>query len=387
MTAVNDVSFYNIFGEEVSRLGLVQQMVDYYSEKLDVDETRVTDFNEGSEIRNLLEAFAVDIYSLLEDQYELSKIAFITSAYGEWLDLHGENPLLNAPRNKGQEATGILTFSIPEVATGDFVIPEGTIVGDDNGLEYATDMDAYIVAGDLSVDVMATCLTIGADGNAKANTINIIDDDYVDSSISVNNESIFTGGEDYEDDDAYRERLLDTLQNSTFGSLPYYINLAESISGVHDVVFVDDNIYTKKIFVNGDNKPVEDSVLISVLTEFSDTTKIVTGHNFIVNPVFYQDVDLTLNLDVETILDEDSIREFMNCFFDGGITREYFEFAGLRIGESLTRRELYLALEQIDWVVNARVIDNDSDEEIESITPSGNTVLRLVNLDINQTEV
>ena len=129
MTAVNDVSFYNILGKEISREQLVQQMVDYYAEKLEVGETRVTDFNEGSEIRNLLEAFAVDIYSLMEDQYELSKIAFINTAYGEWLDLHGENPLINCPRNTGTESTGIVTFTIPEVMTGDFVIPEGTIVG------------------------------------------------------------------------------------------------------------------------------------------------------------------------------------------------------------------------------------------------------------------
>lgn len=387
MTAVDDVSFYNIFGEEVSRLGLVQQMVDYYSQKLEVGETKVTDFNEGSEIRNLLEAFAVDIYGLLEDQYELSKIAFITTAYGEWLDLHGENPLLATPRNQGQEATGILTFSIPEVSTGDYVIPEGTLVGNEEGLEFVTDMEAYIVAGDTSVDVPATCLTIGADGNVKANTITIIDDSYIDSSITVTNNNVFINGEDYEDDDTYRDRLLNTLQNATFGSLPYYISLAESIDGVHDVLFVDDANYTKKIFVNGNNKPVEDTVLVNVLTEFSDTPNIVAGHSFMVAPVNYHDVDLTVNLNVETLLDEDIINEVMNCFFNGGTTSEYFEYAGFDIGESLNRRELYFALELMDWVVDVMVIDNATGEEVTTITPNGNAVLRLVNCDINQTEV
>ena len=387
MTAVDDVSFYNIFGEEVSRLGLVQQMVDYYSEKLEVGETRVTDFNEGSEIRNLLEAFAVDIYSLMEDQYELSKIAFISTAYGEWLDLHGENPLIQCPRNQGTESIGIVTFTIPQVSTGDFIIPEGTIVGTEEGLEFATDMEAYIVAGDTSVDVMCTCLTVGADGNVKANTITIIDDEYIDDRITVNNNAVFYDGTDYEDDDTYRERLLNTLQESSFGSLPYYTNLAESIDGVHDVLFVDDEDYTKKILVNGTVKPTSDEILLSVLTEFTDTTKIIVGHNFIVDKPAYQDVDLTVNLDVENLLEEDSITEVINTFFNGGVTSEYLEFDGLSIGEELTRRELYMALEQMDWVVDVRVIDNDTENELSTITPNADTVLRLVDLTINQTEV
>ena len=89
---ITDESFYNIVGNEISRTILVQQMIDYYNEKLEIGETRVTDFNEGSEIRNLLESIAVDLYTLMEDQYELSKIAFITTSDGEWLDLHVANP-------------------------------------------------------------------------------------------------------------------------------------------------------------------------------------------------------------------------------------------------------------------------------------------------------
>ena len=52
-------------------------MIEYYNQKLEIGETKVTDFNEGSEIRNLLESFAVDLYDLMEDNYEATKIAFI----------------------------------------------------------------------------------------------------------------------------------------------------------------------------------------------------------------------------------------------------------------------------------------------------------------------
>lgn len=47
-------SFYNLIGEEISRESIVEKMIEYYAQKLEIGETKVTDFNEGSEIRNLL---------------------------------------------------------------------------------------------------------------------------------------------------------------------------------------------------------------------------------------------------------------------------------------------------------------------------------------------
>ena len=84
--AVDETSFTTITGTEITRGLLVQWMVNYYNALFEVGDTRVTDFNEGSEIRNLLESVAVDFYALMEDQYELSKIAFIETAEGEWLE-------------------------------------------------------------------------------------------------------------------------------------------------------------------------------------------------------------------------------------------------------------------------------------------------------------
>ena len=106
---IENESFYNLIGDEISRESIVEEMIEYYNQKLELGETRVTDFNEGSEIRNLLESIAVDLYDLMEDNYEATKIAFISSAYGEWLDLHGENPLINLPRDTGSEAVGFVT--------------------------------------------------------------------------------------------------------------------------------------------------------------------------------------------------------------------------------------------------------------------------------------
>ena len=48
-------SFYNLLGDEISRESIVEKMIEYYNQKLEIGETKVTDFNEGSEIRNLFD--------------------------------------------------------------------------------------------------------------------------------------------------------------------------------------------------------------------------------------------------------------------------------------------------------------------------------------------
>ena len=140
MSSLNDESFYNILGEEISRNGLVQQMINFYGLLLEVGETRITDFNEGSEIRNFLETIAVDHYVILEDQNEHAKITFIDTAYGEWLDKHGLHPAIRLERNQGNEAVGEVTFTIPSVSTEQTIIPEGTLLAStETGLQFSTD--------------------------------------------------------------------------------------------------------------------------------------------------------------------------------------------------------------------------------------------------------
>ena len=89
--AIEEETFYNVIGEEINRTNLLNQMIGFYNLLLEVGDTKVTDFNEGSEIRNLLESVSVLGYYVMEDQNELAKIAFPDTAEGEWLDKHGKS--------------------------------------------------------------------------------------------------------------------------------------------------------------------------------------------------------------------------------------------------------------------------------------------------------
>lgn len=386
MLPIENESFYNIIGDEISRESIVERMIDYYNQKLEIGETKITDFNEGSEIRNLLESIAVDLYDLMEDNYEATKIAFISTAYGEWLDLHGENPLINLPRDTGSQAVGFVTFSIPDVSTVDIIIPEETLlICEDNDLEYVTDSEAIIVAGDTSVEVYCTCLTVGEDGNCAANTITVIDDENIDDTVSVINTEAFSEGTDYEEDDEYQERLLSNIRIDNFGSVGYYQELGNNVKGVHDILLVEDEVYTRKILVNGKEKPVSDEVLINVLQEFTKPENIVLGHNFIVDAPDYIILNLKLDLKIEFEFEDELIINRLHSFFDGGVTDDGFDFEGFSIGEKLNETQLYSCLESLDGVLRASATILDDNSSIADLTVNNNQIIKLGSVVINKT--
>ena len=394
--AIEEETFYNVIGEEINRTNIVNQMIGFYNLLLEVGETKITDFNEGSEIRNLLESVAVLGYYTMEDQNELSKIAFPDTAEGEWLDKHGANPFIKIERDTGSEATGFVVFTIPNASTDDIVIPEETIVvSTESSLEYATDSEVIIAAGETEVTASVTCLTEGVEGNCSENTVTLIDDDYIDiSELTVNNTEAFTGGTDYEEDDEYRERLLAFVRQPDFGSLPYYQELGDNIEGVHDVLLVDTGEtteigrpYTKKILVNGDTKPVTNELLITVLEVFTDPNNKVIDHTFIVDAPEYVGLSLTVNLNVSNELVESEIAGVVQAVFDGGAPVDSMEFDGLCIGETLFKNNLISALELFDGVESVTIIDDDTLEELTDISVESNEVLQLTGLTIHQTIV
>ena len=382
--AVNDEVFYNVLGQEISRTNLVTEMIKYYQLKLSVGETSVTDFNEGSEIRNLLESVAVDLYVLLENVNEVTKIAFIETATGEWLDKHGENPMINLPRRTGTEAIGIVTFTLVNARAENFIIPEATVLNCmENGLNYVTDVEAVILAGETTTSVGATCVTVGEDGNCSSNTITVLNDEYVTTNeISVNNADPFTQGTGYEEDEEYRARLLDFVRKDDFGSKGYYEELGANVEGVHDVLLVDDASYTAKVLVNGDTKPTPDSVLNNVLATFTETENIVLGHNFTVDKPDYLTAALTLTLTVKATMDTDDLKASLKALFDGGDILDGMTYDGLNIGESITNVDILNMLAIYDQILEATVTYNGNSSF--TITPDSDEVVKLGTVTINQ---
>ncbi len=387
MMPVEEEVFINSVGEEVSISYLVDQMIQYYEMKLDNGETRVTDFMEGSEIRNLLEAFAVDLFVLLQSQEDLVQICFVETAEGEWLDKHGANPFVNLPRETGEVASGFVTFSVPEALTSEMLISAGSVVAcSETGLEYELLSDVILGIGETSVSVAVESLTVGSDCNCDVGMIDTIVDDMGIAGLTVSNEEAITGGVDYEEDDDYRARLLAYIRKDDFGSLPYYTELGGNVPGVHDVSLVDVSGYTKKVLVNGTVKPTTNAVLLDVLQEFSDTNNLVIGHTFIADKPTYVVKDLTVNLTVANEIEEDILSELITVIFNGGEALEGgVGFDGLNIGEGLTRNTLYDSFYMIEDVENILIIDEETGEEITDLTVESDEALMLGEITFNQT--
>ena len=395
--AIDDVSFYTVTGEEISRGYLVEQMINYYSMKLDVGETKITDFNEGSEIRNLLEAIAVDMYILMEEQNQLTSMGFVETAEGEFLDKHGANPFIKLPRDTGMEANGFVTFKVDEAVTSETVIPEGTIViNSETGIEYSTLNDAIFDVGDNEVTVNIECLTAGEDGNCKTGEIDTIEELLADiPTITVINEDDITGGSDYEEDDEYRARLLNYVRQDDFGSMPYYIKLGSAVEGVHDIFLKDEIVndnetpeFTKIVIVNGDTKPTSNEVLTNVLAVYSDINNIIIGHTFSVDVPNYISINLTVDLKVNEILDEEIINTLLYEIFDGGSSIDAgLEFEGLYMGENLTGEMLNSNLILLDGVIESHVYITGESSELDIINVDEDEVCKLDSVIINQTIV
>lgn len=387
--ALEEISFYNVNGDEVNLSNLVEQAINYYEMKLEVGETRLTDFNEGSEIRNLLEAFAVLIFALMEEQYESTKIAFIQTSYGTWLDRIGENPFINLPRIEGDVSKGTVTFTLATAQTEEYVIPDETILlSSETGLEFATVGDCIINATETSAEVYCECLTEGVDGNVGSGSIDTINDSTIDTElVSVTNAEAFEDGSDYEDDDDYRQRLLENVQSEGFGTIAYYTKLGNEVDGVHDVKLVSDATYTKKVLVNGYTKPVEDSVLAEVLTAYSNLDNIVIGHSFIVDKPTYQSMNLTIDLEVSTLIDEEELQKNLLAWCNG-TTYNYVEFPGLNIEEKVTQRMIVDACASwFENVVSVTAYVTGESEPFDEIVCDANSVLKIGTIVFNQTEV
>ena len=386
--ALNEVSFYNTNGDEISLSNIVNQMINYYNMKHEVGETVITDFNEGSEIRNLLEAFAIGIYALLEEQHEATKIAFISTSEGVFLDRLGELPFIDLPRITGSVAGGSVTFTLAEAQSDDVVIPAETFIRNEDEISFYTLSDCVISSGDLTGSVLVEAISPGADGNAPAGTVTIFEDEDIDTSlVSVTNAEDFRGGSDWEDDDEYRERLLDNVQADGFGTVGWYRSLCEDVDGVHDVKFVSDATYTRKCLVNGIVKPTPDGVLLDVLTELSDLDNLVLGHRFIVDKPSYTSVDLDISLDVVSEVDEDDLLNVLSRLFNGGNAVTLASFKGLNIGESLRRGIIESALSVFEVVVGVTSITCDG-VEVDVLEPDTvNSVLQLGTVSWTQNEV
>jgi uncharacterized protein (DUF2164 family) len=347
-------SFYDVKGNEVSKDNIVAEFINNYTGTL-------TDFNEGSEIRNLLEAFATYAMGLEERINDVLYVMDILNADDEYLDLMASQPGINMERIEGVEATGTVTFTINSTLSEELLIPEGTIVTSDTGLDFETVTDNTILPGELSRDCMVEAIDVGVDGNIPANSIlSEVDGFDAVEGFTVSNSEPFMGGLDYEEDDAFRERILEQMSLPKFGSKNYYVSvLMNEFPDAHDIYFdATDDTYDGVIIPNTyDGSTVQTKLVQDIMGYLTDENNKLLRQTFnVVAPTekevtvyigglpTAQSTGLFVQMTDYSDASRDKAKEVINCYLKGGsVSFAPVECAGLNVLEEFdayTLREL-----------------------------------------------
>lgn len=376
---MGDESFFTITGEEISRAILLQQKIDFFNEKY--PDSYITDFCDGSVIRNVLESLSIDTFHIMRVDNDVDRCAFLSTASGNYLDLFGVE--LNAPRDIGTEAWGTVVFTLPEAVLDVIYIPADTIlVSVVDGVQFATVADTYIEVGETSVTAPIRCVVNGSVGNVPADSITAFYDNKPYPSISVNNTDACTGGRDLETDDEYRARLLELKTRDNFGSIDYYLHLATDIDGVHDAIIIESQQegYVGKVIVNGDNKPIGADTFNNVVFTFNSPSNLILNHKFEIAEVEYTIVDLEIEVTVsQEILETEFVQALTHLF--NGLTGYY---TGLDINQELSKYLIINCIES-DIIGVYQITDMTSGgETFNRLTPDSNTVLKLGSVSVTQ---
>lgn len=169
---------------------------------------QLTDFNEGSKLRSLIEAIAHEIDAAYVDMEQGLIEAVEAGAYRAF----------RFGRLPASPAFGPVTFSRSTPAPHDIPIPAGTIVEVPGTTKaYRVASDAVLIAGSTSVTVRVVALVPGAAGNTLAHTITQLRAP-IPGIESVTNPSPFLNGRDEESDEERRLRFVDFLRSLARGT-------------------------------------------------------------------------------------------------------------------------------------------------------------------------
>jgi len=204
---------------------------------------------------------------------ETIKIMFVHWAEGRWLDLHGETWGLT--RRPANQAFGYLTIT----ARYGTVIPDGfqfatvsnltaSVLFQAMGEFSFTDPELVDTPREITMLVPTQAVEGGRSGNVPPDTIMLMVTP--DTNISyVTNEQAFTGGTEAEEDDDYRQRILDAIRYgiSYTGRDADYVRWSREIPAVGNVMVEPEwaGPGTVRVFIiDANGVPANDQILQAV---------------------------------------------------------------------------------------------------------------------------
>jgi uncharacterized phage protein gp47/JayE len=350
-----DSEFETILGVIVSTEFIVNNMIENYHEEYEKGKSPINYFEPGGQVRNILDSTANEGFQLRWLLDKILRNSFVQTAEGQFLDIWGA--LFGVPRKAEVKSTGLLTFSDPDGdLTETIYIPAYTRVAmsGDTVLEFETTVDARLDPFG-EVTIPAQCIYGGDMSNVGRNKIDtIIEDNLELQDLTVINNTPFLGGEEEEEDDPYRYRILEHNKNGNkVGTPPWYKAQAESIEGVHDVVVINvpGGKYTVGIVVNANNKAQSDVVVNRVRDFFLREDQEIGGMTVLVKKADEKPVNFEINGTLARGFDKQTATEMINddlrAFIEGGITSRGIRYAGFNSGDTMRLTGVYNVLLEV----------------------------------------
>lgn len=313
-----------------------------------------TGLNAGSssELAVRFYAVAAQLYSLYAQAEWTRRQCFPQTAQGEELDKHAQ--LRGVTRRQAVRAAGMVRFYVDEARTVDTEIPAGTICMTAGGVRFLTDRAGTVSAGELYADVPVTAAQAGADGNAAQGTVIYMAVPPVGVMACVNPAPL-SGGQDEEEDETLRERVLETYRRLANGAnSAFYQQAAMSFDGVAAATVLPRNrgIGTVDVIVAAQGGVPDEGLLAELQTYFDQVREIAVDVQVL--PPQIEQTDLTVKLWVQQDREFDQV---------AGAVWETLRgwFTGRRLGSPLLRAELTALVFGVDGVANCTVVQPVSD--------------------------
>ncbi len=256
-----------------------------------------------------IQILAGEIYALSKSLDWIKDQAFLTTASGEYLDRHALDRSIE--KKPAVVAQGTLLFNRAEAASYDLAIPTGTLcaISGDAQAQYQTTKPSIIRAGSTEGFAYAESVNGGKIYNAAPNTITTLITS-PEGIISVTNPEAFYGGEDEENIESYRERVIATMSDISNGTnYAFFKTIAENFDGVFSAsIYRDDEDPTHiYVYVWGKDSAVpsatisELEALLKSYREINTTIDVVSATQRTVDvPI---GVKINKGFDTVTVLD------------------------------------------------------------------------------------
>lgn len=267
-------------------MGLQEQIQERINSRLTMDANLL----EGGFSQQIIGSVAYEFANVEETELNtIADRAFVATANGEYLDRVGSD--YGLPRRESENAIVYL-----EITGDQFAVINQNVKAVYNNLVYTVQEYKKINSSGVAF-VRAKCETTGTIGNVPANTIKEFLTDYAGLK-TVNNPEPAYDGFDREDDEIYRQRILDYLkEDATNANAAQYEKWAREVVGVQKAVIKSAEVMgagNVGVYISAIDSEVSEDLKKAVFDHIDEVQPI--NATVIVDALNYIDVNINATL-------------------------------------------------------------------------------------------